>query len=99
MKRFAIALLFCLATTTLFAQQYCRRPEQPRTQYCSTTGDWNDIARCQNDNVNAIQQYNREAEEYNECIEQNREAERQKEEKKQRMRQYCSQHPNDYDCN
>lgn len=102
MKRFAIAMLFLTATTTLFAQGYCRRPQAPSTSYCSTDGDWNDIARCQNNNIDAIQRYNQEVDEYNECIQQNREAEQQREQREERARQehaqHCSSFPDAYDC-
>jgi hypothetical protein len=102
LKFVAIAVLVALACIAGYAQSYCRRPSAPSTRYCSTDGDWNDIARCQNDNIDAINRYNREAEEYNECVQQNRDAEQRKAERERQERQehaqHCSTSPSAYDC-
>lgn len=102
MKRYAIALLFLFATTAVLAQQYCQRPQSPITNYCSNDGDWNDYARCQNDNIEALQNYNREVDEYNECVQQNEEQqqreEQRKEQEQQAHAQHCAAFPDAYDC-
>ena len=70
-----LAGLFLAGTLSLHAQSYCRKPQTPSLRYCSNDGDWNDYTRCQNDNVDAINRYNQEVDEYNECVQQNQEAE------------------------
>ena len=103
MKHFAIALICCLATTTLFAQVYCSRPQQPSTSYCGN-GDMQDMQDCQNRNIEAINEYNRDAQDYNECIQQeqeNRQQQQQKQEQYERSQeraQYCATHSDLYNC-